>query len=677
MANLIKFSGIQCNGRSSLTVYVDDTLSAITSGDTLYITDISSPTEKFCVVAGAIDSGSSLTHTFVEYSDCSECLIDNNDYVIVESCYSRASTYAISVSGLPVGSNIGDSIYISLSQPGSERTFTDCFTIVRFGVFNDQITIDDLYVVNNISSTTYTDCSECYQSNNLVYEVVECLTSSSYYVTLPGTLEGHIITFVSGVDQFCGVVGEVTLTEYTATFVADLGVFESDQQCEDCQEIVSDKRIITNCSTGDVEVAWASLFFDYGDASNLSIDGSCYLVGDLTESGVTITTDFLNYDVTPDCESCIQCNGVVYEYATCDATGPVTNFTYTVTTGTLTDGDYNSVTGTTDGSGEYALFYINVSRNSVSIVYIQSGGYGYNVNDTITLYGTDFGGTAGDIIEITVTEVGSIGYIYSYYYYDGIINTTFYNPTLNNCCEIKGIGGGDPNQYFYSFNTYDGCDECENNDYYFVWVAETCLDLESIIVVTPVGFGQGDIVKLKYGTSDYFCATLTDVYDPLQHYDITNIFKTDDVTSYSDCETCDATTTINLSVKECDTSINSYVSLPLNIWYEYIYNLGLNTYTLNQYDKCSTILNTCPLPGDYPTVTPYAFYLNCETCAFDNTRFPRNAGSETLLCIEVCGPSGTTVTQVSPPHPVWTDAYGTEVTQLNMITLGGPNGLNN
>jgi hypothetical protein len=107
-----------------------------------------------------------------------------------------------------------------------------------------------------------------------------------------------------------------------------------------------------------------------------------------------------------------------------------------------------------------------------------------------------------------------------------------------------------------------------------------------------------------------------------------------------------------------------------------VYNLSLNTYTLNQYDKCSTILNTCPLPGDYPTITPYAFYLNCETCTFDNTRFPRNAGPETLLCVEICGPSGTTVTQVSPPHPVWTDAYGTAVTQLNMITLGGPDGLN-
>jgi hypothetical protein len=364
---------------------------------------------------------------------------------------------------------------------------------------------------------------------------------------------------------------------------------------------------------------------------------------------------------------------VVYEYVTCDGTGPVTIFTYTATTSTLTDGDYYSITGTTDGNGEYALFYINVSGELVSIVNTQSGGYGYNVGDTITLYGTDFGGTEEDIIEITVTEVGSTGYIYSYYYYDGIINnTTFYNPTLNICCEIKSIGGGTPNQYYYSFNTYDECFECENG--YFVWVAEVCLTQDTIVVITPVGFGQGDIVKLKYGTSDYFCATLTNTYNPLEDNSITSIYKTDDVISYSDCETCDATTTINLSVKECNSPINSYISLPITIWYYYVSNLGLNTYSLYKYDKCSTILNTCPLPGDYPTVTPYAFYLNCETCIFDNTRQPRNSGVEVTVCVELCDQS---VVSVTPPHPVWTDGFGTEVTQLDMITLGGPNGLNN
>jgi hypothetical protein len=53
---------------------------------------------------------------------------------------------------------------------------------------------------------------------------------------------------------------------------------------------------------------------------------------------------------------------------------------------------------------------------------------------------------------------------------------------------------------------------------------------------------------------------------------------------------------------------------------------------------------------------------------------PRSANTEVTICVEVCD---NNVVNVNPPHPVWTDEYGTQVTQLNMVTLGGPNGLNN
>ena len=54
-----------------------------------------------------------------------------------------------------------------------------------------------------------------------------------------------------------------------------------------------------------------------------------------------------------------------------------------------------------------------------------------------------------------------------------------------------------------------------------------------------------------------------------------------------------------------------------------------------------------------------------------------SAGTEVTICQETCDVSGTTVTTFIPPHPEWTDGYGTQVTQLSMIALGGPNGLNN
>ena len=65
----------------------------------------------------------------------------------------------------------------------------------------------------------------------------------------------------------------------------------------------------------------------------------------------------------------------------------------------------------------------------------------------------------------------------------------------------------------------------------------------------------------------------------------------------------------------------------------------------------------------------------CENCGEEP---PRSAGTEYEVC-EICcdcGSTGSTINLITPPHPVYTDGYGTPVTQLNMVTLGGPNGLN-
>jgi len=67
-------------------------------------------------------------------------------------------------------------------------------------------------------------------------------------------------------------------------------------------------------------------------------------------------------------------------------------------------------------------------------------------------------------------------------------------------------------------------------------------------------------------------------------------------------------------------------------------------------------------------------YTDCGKC---ETGTPRSANTESLVC-QICCPctTGATITSVVPPHPVWTDSQGTAVTQLNMIVLGGENGLN-
>jgi len=77
-----------------------------------------------------------------------------------------------------------------------------------------------------------------------------------------------------------------------------------------------------------------------------------------------------------------------------------------------------------------------------------------------------------------------------------------------------------------------------------------------------------------------------------------------------------------------------------------------------------------------PTTDIFTFenYGPFTSCSCES---PRSANTESNICLEICTESGTTVVSVTPPHPIWTDGYGTQVTELNMITLGGMNGLNN
>ena len=88
---------------------------------------------------------------------------------------------------------------------------------------------------------------------------------------------------------------------------------------------------------------------------------------------------------------------------------------------------------------------------------------------------------------------------------------------------------------------------------------------------------------------------------------------------------------------------------------------------------CGTVISGTASPTTYSAMT---LYDNCHECIID---IPRSAGTEYEVC-EICcdcGSTGSTINLITPPHPVYTDGYGTPVTQLNMVTLGGPNGLNN
>lgn len=74
----------------------------------------------------------------------------------------------------------------------------------------------------------------------------------------------------------------------------------------------------------------------------------------------------------------------------------------------------------------------------------------------------------------------------------------------------------------------------------------------------------------------------------------------------------------------------------------------------------------------YPEYSPEFFFPTVEEALA-----PLTANTPVTIC-QVCTDENgvTTATPVTPPYPVWTNGRGKAVIQANMVTLGGPDGLN-
>jgi hypothetical protein len=91
--------------------------------------------------------------------------------------------------------------------------------------------------------------------------------------------------------------------------------------------------------------------------------------------------------------------------------GKINAVTYPPTSGT--DGIYSGITGTTSGLGINAVFEIEVSSDSVSVVNITNSGNNYQVGDTITISSTSFGGTEN--LVLTVDALNAEPMVYGNY----------------------------------------------------------------------------------------------------------------------------------------------------------------------------------------------------------------------------------------------------------------------
>ena len=96
--------------------------------------------------------------------------------------------------------------------------------------------------------------------------------------------------------------------------------------------------------------------------------------------------------------------------------GNISGITYSATGTTATDSSYGSIGGTTNGIGVNALFQIDVVSGSVTNVSIISGGTLYSTGNTVTILGSQIGGTDGvDNVIITVSIVSQPPSVYEEY----------------------------------------------------------------------------------------------------------------------------------------------------------------------------------------------------------------------------------------------------------------------
>lgn len=258
------------------------------------------------------------------FDGCQECFSENSNYLLFKSCFfGQFNEIVVDKTQwtglLPTIDNIYFLDFYVGSLAGGSVLFQGCFRFDRFVV--DQPGFNQ--VVFLTGNEEKDDCETCLSDSPIIYRVIECTSNDPYYISFPSnTFDGHLITFTDsvGLTQYCGIVDRllsgVTITGF---LISDLGnPRNTGLTCEDCLSNVSGKRIIGGClDSENTEVVWASTLFSVGDSTHLSSGDGCYEVGDETASAVTLN-ELANYAPQENCEDCLECYGLEYDFVTCD-----------------------------------------------------------------------------------------------------------------------------------------------------------------------------------------------------------------------------------------------------------------------------------------------------------------------------------------------------------------------
>jgi hypothetical protein len=539
----------------------------------------------------------------------------------------------------------------------------------------------------------YTDCYDCMSNNYGVVTVTDCIAvkpATQYTLTLesfgflPTIGATYYLTFLIGTELIttCVTVNsdgirQLTESDYNNDIASGkIGVVQIvptlETNCQDCLSGNSLSYGVQRCDniTTDYVLLINDSFINHIIAYSDGVNEYCGTVVGLGTGGVPFT--FINdYGLS---------GNFIGGIATCDDCLATEN--QKVLLQSCTDSEYTEVVwaaslfGTGDISNlstENGCFeVVGVTESNVTINYYLNFDPQPGCEPCIECNGINYSYT-------TCSGEGS-GDFKSYQYLSA--GTKFFHSAINECCEVIGTSSSYYNT-LYSVETFTDCTDCLDNADISYWNASACTNsntYSSFYITTDSTAQIGDTVKLMWGSNEWICATITNTASSYSgYYTYFNTQKESGVTKkYNSCVECNSEGLIGVTLVSCDSGVESFVSISLDNYLS-IYNFGsLTNYGVKGSDgNCYQISNVCPIPLNEEGFTPVEFYINCNFCT--NTPDPsRSANTETLVCAICCdcGATGSTITQVSPPHPQWTDGYGIQVTQLNMITLGGMNGLN-
>jgi DNA-binding beta-propeller fold protein YncE len=410
MANIRYFNIQDCASGNQYGAYFDDPSSTLIVGNTYLFSGTSEsrkPIPYNCYTILGEKNTDVLTPNAVVLGSygiegCQECLDVNSNTLIFTDCSGVFGEVYFNTTDFTPTPTIGDVFYLDFylsGKFGGNERYNGCFEFKEKS-FTDP---NRIRFATLFSATTQTDCETCLAISPIIYEVYECLTSDVYYVALPNnTYSNHLITFtdLGEITQFCGTVKEIIQgNPITGIVVTDLGNPESTGiTCEDCLATVAEKTIITNCLDGHEDVVWASALFSVGEATNISTGQGCYEITGPADPSTGITySELADFDPHADCENCIECHGVTYDFTTC------TEITQLILENITSTGSYGGNSMVVDSNTNYA--YVTSEYSSqVSVIDL-------NTNTLLNSWGT--GG--GNPRSLSLDENNGILVVANYY----------------------------------------------------------------------------------------------------------------------------------------------------------------------------------------------------------------------------------------------------------------------